>query len=350
MKRNHLIRALLALALAAALGPLGAQEGMPPALVKVATASVQSLAPFTLVPGTVTSRNDARLAAEVEGRLESVSDVGAAVKKGDLLASIEDTQLRLRHDELQAEVARAQARLEFLENEERRFSALAKSNLAAATQLDQTRSERDVARGDLAVANSRLAQNEYQLSRTELRAPFDGVVVERLKTRGERVSEGENIVRLVDQANLEIVARAPLDYYPFVRDGLRLDIHIGARRLQAQVRTVVALGGESTHQFELRLDLVDQQLPVGQTLRVAVPMDAIREVLAVPRDALVLRPEGVTIFVIDANNIAQQVSVSTGVGSGDQIEVLGAVSAGDRVVIRGNERLRPGQPVNISGS
>ena len=63
-----------------------------------------------------------------------------------------------------------------------------------------------------------------------------------------------------------------------------------------------------------------------------------------------LRPEGQSIFIVDANNQAQQVRVTTGVGSGEHIEVLGAVSPGDRVVIRGNERLQPGQAVNIMDS
>jgi hypothetical protein len=70
-------------------------------------------------------------------------------------------------------------------------------------------------------------------------------------------------------------------------------------------------------------------------------------VLTVPRDALVLRPEGQSVFVIDANNQAQQVQVTVGVGQGDRIEILGAVSPGDKVVIRGNERLQPGQAVSI---
>jgi hypothetical protein len=56
------------------------------------------------------------------------------------------------------------------------------------------------------------------------------------------------------------------------------------------------------------------------------------------------------VFIIDANNQAQQVTVTTGLGSGDQIEVLGAISPGDRVVIRGNERLQPGQTVGILDS
>lgn len=331
--------------------PVLAQEsGMPPALVRVAEASLQTLAPVTLVPGTVVSRDDARLAAEVDGRLVEVADVGTRVAAGDPVARIEDTRLSLRHEELIAQVERATARVEFLTREEQRFAQLAESNLAAATQLEQTRSDRDVARGELRVAESRLAQNEDQLDRTVLRAPFPGVVVERLMMPGERASDGDSVVRLVNQERLEVIARAPLAYYRFVAPGQRLAISALGLDAEGTVRTVVAVGDENTHQFELRLDLEPGQFPVGQTLRVAVPMDQVREVLAVPRDALVLRPEGITLFKVDANNVAQQIRVTTGVGAGDQIEVDGPIAPGDTVVIRGNERLQPGQPVTISGS
>ncbi len=327
-------------------GALVAQGGMP-ANVVIAVAEMQSIAPVTLVPGTVVSRNDANLAAEVEGRLEQVADVGTRVVTGDLIAEIEDTSLRLLNDQLKAEVTRAEARLRFLEAEEKRFAQLADSNLAAVAQLDETRSNRDVARSDLAVAKARLAQNSDLLDRTRMLAPFGGVVVERLMTPGERVTEGDEVVRLVDHDNLEVIARAPLEYYSFVKIGQLLDVRAGRIELLARVRTVVAVGDENTHQFELRLDLDGSPFPVGQTLRVAVPQDGQREVLAVPRDALVLRSDGQTVFVIDDNNTARRILVTTGIGAGDRIEVFGMISAGDRVVIRGNERLRPGQAVNV---
>lgn len=318
-----------------------------PALVKVAIASVKDMASVTMVPGTVVSRNDARLSAEVIGRLTLVADVGTKVIKGEPVAEIEDTRLQLQHTELQAQVARAEAKLRFLENEEKRFTQLAESNLAAATQLEQTRSDRDVARGDLAVARARLEQNQDQLARTRIAAPFDGIVVERLMTPGERVEEGSNVVRLVDQDNLEIIARAALEYFSFVEIGQLLDIRAGSKQAFAVVRTVVAVGDEHTHQFELRLDLEGNPFPVGQTLRISIPTSGSREVLTVPRDALVLRPEGQSVFVVDANNLAQRVSVTVGVGQGEHIEILGAVSPGDKVVIRGNERLQPGQAVDV---
>jgi len=318
-----------------------------PALVRVAVVSVRDIAPVTMVPGTVVSRNDARLSAEVPGRLTAVADVGTVVSSGEAVAEIEDTTLRLQHRELQAQVTRAEAKLRFLESEEKRFKQLAESNLAATTQLEQTRSDRDVARGDLAVARARLEQNADQMARTRILAPFDGIVVERLMTPGERVVEGGNVVRLVDQKNLEVIARAPLEYYGFVEVGQLLDLRTARQSASGVVRTVVAVGDENTHQFELRLDLEGKPFPVGQTLRISIPTSDSREVLTVPRDALVLRPEGQSVFVIDANDEAQQVSVTVGVGQGDYIEVLGTVSPGDRVVIRGNERLQPGQAVTV---
>ena len=106
------------------------------AKVRVGLAEMRSMQSTTLVPGTVVSRQAARLAAEVSGRLLTVLDVGSAVARGETVARIEDTMLRLRNDELVAEVARVRARLEFLRKEEARFVRLAENNLAAAAQLE----------------------------------------------------------------------------------------------------------------------------------------------------------------------------------------------------------------------
>jgi RND family efflux transporter MFP subunit len=300
-------------------------QGPPAAIVRVANASVQSIASETLVPGTVVSRNDARLAAEVTGRLLEVLDVGS----------------------LLAEVERVEARLKYLESEEARYVKLAESNLAAATKLDETRSNRDVSRGDLRVAKSRLAQLQDQLDRTMIRAPFGGIVVERLMMPGERVEMGRNVVRIVDQQHLEVIARAPLEYFYYVRPGHQLQLSTASMTAQGNVRTVVAVGSENTHLFELRLDIAANLFPVGQTLRVSVPTSDVRDALVVPRDALVLRPEGITVFVVDSDQKARQVPVTTGIGTGDRIEVSGDLQDGDTVVIRGNERLRGGMTVSI---
>jgi len=317
--------------------------------VEIDQARMTSMAPTMQVAGTVVSRDDAVLSAEVEGRLISIVDVGTRVETGDTIARIEDTGLQLRAEELAAEITRAEARLRFLEAELERFRRLAETNLAAASQIDQTRSERDIAASDLVVGRSRLSQIEDQLDRTRIAAPFSGMVVERLAQAGERIAVGMAVVRLVNPDNLEVVARAPLNYYRFVRAGDELAVNAGLDApLIAPVRTVVSIGGESQHVFELRLD-VSENLPVGQTVRVTVPTANVREVLAVPRDALVLRGDGIAVFIVDEDNMARRIRVTTGIGEGEWIEVQGPIQEGDRVVIRGNERLRAGQQVVIQG-
>jgi RND family efflux transporter MFP subunit len=343
------MKTVLAAGLVALAGLAQAQWGGA-SVVEIGEARVAAMSPTMQVAGTVVSRSDAFLSAEVEGRLVYVADVGSRVGEGDVIARIEDTNLRLRAQELAAEVARATARLNFLEADLVRFERLAETNLAALSQIEQTRSERDIAASDLAVVNSRLSQVEDQLERTEIRAPFPGVVAERVAQAGERVATGARVVRLVNPQSLEVVARAPLNYYRYVRPGDELAIVAGFEDVfQAPVRTVVSVGDEARHVFELRLDL-DSSLPVGQTVRVTIPTADVREVLAVPRDALVLRGDGIAVFIVDEENKARRIRVTTGIGEGEWIEVRGPIQAGDKVVIRGNERLRPGQEVSVRGS
>jgi multidrug efflux pump subunit AcrA (membrane-fusion protein) len=84
-------------------------------------------------------------------------------------------------------------------------------------------------------------------------------------------------------------------------------------------------------------------------VRIGVPTGPAREVIAVPRDALVLRRAGASVFRVVDKSTAERVEISTGIASGNLIEVIGDLKAGEKVVVRGGERLRPGMPVNIIG-
>lgn len=314
--------------------------------VEVDQAKLTTMAPTMQVAGTVVSRTDAYLSAEVEGRLIQVAEPGTRVAEGEVIAKIDDETLKLRAQEIRAEMARVNARLTFLEAELKRFQRLAETNLAAISQIEQTRADRDVAQSDLDVTASRLAQVETQLERTQIKAPFPGLVVERVAQAGERVGVGARVVRLYNPDDLEVVARAPLNYYRYVKPEDILGVSGRDQEIEATVRRVYSVGGEDSHVFELRLDL-ETSLAVGQTVRVTIPTADLRQVLAVPRDALVLRGDGITIFIVDEDNTARRIRVTTGIGAGDWIEVMGPIQAGDRVIVRGNERLRPGQEVSI---
>ena len=346
LKRFPLFVLICVLLMPAAL--LAQRGGEQAALVEVTALEQRNLAPMALVPGTVVSRDDVRVAAEVAGVVRQMPEVGDRFEQGEVMARVDDARLRLQRLEQAADVDRVEANLEYLNAELERFSQLENSAAVSKNQLDQIRSRARVAQNELAVAKAQLAQIDDELDRTRIKAPVDGVVVSRLVQVGERVSVGDAVVRLVNPDRLEVIARPPLDNYRHVQVGDDLILKVDDREIVSSVRTKVSLGDEQTHVFELRLDIPPDSLPSGKTLRVQVPTGGTNDVLAAPRDALVLRAGSSAIFVIDDSDQARRVDVTTGIASGDWIEVSGEnLMAGDRAVVRGNERLRDGQPVSI---
>ncbi|MFQ5468707.1 MAG: efflux RND transporter periplasmic adaptor subunit [Gammaproteobacteria bacterium] len=320
---------------------------MPPSPVRVETVLQKPMAPTIWVAGTVLSRHDARISAEITGRLDWIVEVGATVDKGEDIAHLDDTQLLLQREEFEADVVRSEARVNFLVQEVKRLLRLAKKNNAAQTLLDQTAADRDIARGDLASAKARLKQVQDRLARSKVKAPFSGSVVQRLMQAGEWADSGDELVHLVDAKTIEIQSMVPLASMPYLIRGEKIAIRSGGLPGIATIRSLVDVGDARSRLLDLRLDFTEQVLPVGQTVRVAVPTAALRTVTVVHRDALVLRRDGVAVFVVNDEGIAERVEVTTGIAQGRYIEVLGDIKPGDRVVTRGGERLRPGQKVQL---
>jgi RND family efflux transporter MFP subunit len=299
------------------------------------------------VPGTVISRNDSKVASEVTGRVTWIAEVGTVVAEGDPVARLDDTFFRLRKSEFTGQVERQRARLTYLEPEVERLKKLREQNNAAISRLDQTRSDLEVARGDTRVAEARLAQAGVRLARTTIRAPFAGVVTERMSNIGEMVNTGSEVVRLVDPSAIEIVARAPLRSAAFLKKDAVVQVSTNLRSEDSTVRTIVPFGDPRSHMFEMRLNVDPANWVVGESVQIAVPTAEAREVLAVPRDALVLRRNGASVFRVGNDQLVERVSILAGSGDGDMIEVSGDLKVGDKIVIRGAERLRPGQKVMV---
>jgi len=322
-------------------------QQMPPAPVNVAIVESKQMSPIAWVSGNVVSKNNAKLAAEVSGRLVSLVELGAHVDKGQVIAQLDDRTLRHELAEEQADVDNALAKLAFEQAEVKRQQALVAKNLISATELDETISNRNIAQANLAAAKARLAKTKQQLAFTQLKAPFEGIIVERLSSQGEYINAGTAIVRMVETANIEASLFAPLTAYRYLKDAKLLDVKSPLGVEQAPIKAIIPVADEQSHLMEVRLDMSAIDWPIGLNLKGAVPNGESKQVVAVPRDALVLRRNATTIFLIDNDNRAQQVSVTVGIGVGDLVEVIGEVKPGDKVVIRGAERLNSGQAVSI---
>lgn len=240
------------------------------------------------------------------------------------------------------------ARVTFLQSEKARLEQLSANNLPAKSQIERIRADLSVAESAEKIAEAQLGQARVSMYVTEMRAPFDGIVTEKLRSIGERHNVSDEVVRLVDPKSIEVVARAPFNTVNFITVDEVLDLQNDYRSDQGSVRTIVPFGNPQSHMFEVRLNVDPEVWTVGESVRLSMPTVTTREVLTVPRDALVLRREGAFVFRINAESKAGQVSIVTGLGSGSLIEVSGDINAGDRVVTRGAERLNPGAVVNIS--
>ena len=319
----------------------------PPALVVVVQAIKKSIAPTALYSATVISRDDANLAGEISGHLTWVAEVGDRFNKGDVVAKLDDVFIKQQVIEEQATIQSEQAKYNFHSKEVKRFEKLVTNNNIARNQLDQAISNKAVARSNIASAKARLAQAEERLRRTNILAPFDGVVSDRLLQNGEWAENGATILRLVSTQNLEIQTHIPASTLQFVTIGTPLTYIHGKSNGVGKVRALVPVGGDVSRLYELRVSIENHSLSAGNLLRVAIPTAHAREAVLIPRDALILRREGIYVFRINEQSIAERVNVETGVAEIDSIEVIGGVQPNDLVVTRGGENLQPGMTVTI---
>lgn len=341
--------AVLSVVLMSFAGPVAAQDGppeRPPAKVRTAGAVEREVAPTTLVPATVASRHDSRVAAEAAGRIVFVAEAGDSVAMGDPLARIDDAAAVLALRGAEARRIRSEVALRRQNQDVERWRSLSERGNAPESRYEEVLSQRDMAVQDLAEARVAEDSAQVDLDRTTVRAPYAGLVAERLIEVGEYSVPGREIARLVDMEELEARAQAPISAARFVAVGD--DILIADDRgeaLTATVRAIIPAGDPLTRTFELRVDLADAPWLVGSPVRVSVPNAAPRFSITAPRDAVVLRSNAVFVMVVDADNIAHRVDVRLGSGGDTWIEIDGDVAAGDRVIVRGAERLSDGQTV-----
>ena len=240
--------ALVLLATGAALG----QEGPPPAPVHVGYALEQDMAPYVWVPGTVVSRNVAPIATQVAGQLTWVAEVGDRLEKGQAVARIDDAslQLQLRNDE--ATIKSLEAQLTYLDQQLERLTRLTEQQVLPANDLEEAQSQHQAVEQELVQAKVGRERTLYELDRTRVKAPFSGEVVRRLQQPGSYSSVGEEVVFLVDTAQVEVQAQAPLSVAPHLSEGMGdagyvAPHHRGGRSALAHVRDQGGSGQRAFH-------------------------------------------------------------------------------------------------------
>ncbi len=346
--------------------PAAAQRG--PAAVGVETVDIRPFSETVPIFAEVVTARDGEVAARVSGSVASVDVIeGALVSEGQPIVRLDTELLEILKRRADAEVAVAraglsvaQARLETAQTAFERIVGLEGTAAFSGGRFDEAEGAFLAAEGQIAEAEARLAIAEaagaeagYNLERATVLAPFDGTVLDVLVNPGEYIQTGAPVLRLLDTSTLEVEASVPAQYADLMVPGLRVSARAetGAT-FEFELRALLPIETAATRTRPVRFAAPElaasRTTAVGQSITVMIPVGEATDLLTVPKDALVQARGGWSVFVVE-DGAAQPRGVQVGLAVEDRFEVTSGLVEGDVVVVRGNERLRPGQEVAPMG-
>lgn len=348
--------AALAVSLCLLAGAAGAQKDVPRLRVVDVVASAEP-GQITLT-GNVTAERDAQLSPRLDGLVaEVLVDAGDRVSAGDVLLRQDDTLAGLALQ--RAEAARSEARTQLEEAERLRDEqeVLARDGRIPASSYKSQQAEARLAEAALQRLDAEVAEVRERLRRHELLAPFDGVVSRRRVDPGEWLGTGTAALDLIAIDRVRIDVQVPQRYIATLEVGSPAEVRLDAmpeQTLEGRVQALVPVSDPGARTFLVRV-LADQSsasiLP-GLSAQVTLRTAAAREQLRIPRDAIMRFPDDTAVAWVvgvsdDGERIARRRPLTLGATLGDEVVVREGLSAGEQVVVRGNERLRDGQRVEV---
>jgi len=347
----------MALSLAAS-APCVLAAGPSPVPVIVAEPREAPLVEQLRLTGTVTTDHSAELSPRVDGLVSRLYvDAGDVVRKGQVLLEVDAEMARLALSRAQASAAEAavqDAEARRLVEEARRLVA---ERHLPATELARREAAAQLASAALATARAAEKEQEEIVRRHRLPAPFAGIIARRMASLGEWVEPGTPVFELVATDRVRLDLQAPQESFARIPTGAVVRVRSALdpeRVLPGRISARVPVGGGSARTLLVRVvveDAAGSLLP-GTSATAEIDLPQPGSALLVPRDALLRYPDGsYTVFVVEDSGgtpTAVEKKVRLGRG-GDPVEVLEGIAPGERVVVRGNETLRHGQPVRIGG-
>ncbi|MGA6992902.1 MAG: efflux RND transporter periplasmic adaptor subunit [Candidatus Deferrimicrobiaceae bacterium] len=337
----------------AAVAPAGAQDqgkgGPPPALVTVSEIREGMIDPQAEFVGTVFYPEVSDVSSEVTGGIVEVRiEEGRRVRKGDVLVRLDAEILektlastRASHEQVLVDLTKARMDFRRIENlyrqeavaeqlyDENRFRVMSLEKKADSLQADRERLQ-------------------AELRKKTVRAPFDGVTVKKMVDLGEWVSPGDKVATIARDDRVDVIVEVPGEIVGYMTPGTTLPVKAGGAETTGKVVAVIPRGDISTRTFPVKIRVRNRfSLIEGMEARVTVPTGKKRKALLVPRDALVTAMGQTVVFtVVDGRAKMVPVTVSRYVGKEVAVRTNG-LKAGMEVLVKGNERVRDGQPVTL---
>jgi RND family efflux transporter MFP subunit len=339
-----------------------AQGGPPPQRVRFGEVRQEPVAQMRQVTGELRAARRSMVAAEVPGRVvEQVVDEGDTVKAGDVLARLDTTLAEIDVRRLEAErdahQARVQERQAMVSQEQRdleRLQDAVRSGGVNASEVEDAQIALSAAKAivaqasaDLASAEAALSWAREQIDKMTVRAPFSGRIVAKGSELGQWVGEGDMVVELVELDVIDAWIDVPERFIGALSSSVTVEIAALSESLTSESIVIIDAGDPLARTFPVRIRLQNDSgnLRPAMSVVASIPTGVGAVATTVPKDA-VLRDDAGTFVYFDAGGVAAPMRVARRWAFGDRVVVDAArLAPGMRLVIEGNERIFPGQPL-----
>ncbi len=335
-------------------GPGWAQEKKkrPPAPVQVEKAAMKMVSKQLSIVGTVRANSQSIVAAEVSGLVAVFSiKEGDRVKKDDVLARLKYHALELELNGQKAEKLRIRANFENAEKELERVKVLKARKSVAEKKYDNALYGHRALLHELDRAQAQIDALAYRITQKQVKAPFSGFIATEHTQVGQWLQPGSPVVTMVDISKVKVTVDVPERYISELVPKDAVDVvikSVSGSRLSGRIDAILPQGNAVSRTFPVKiiLDNPGFKIKSGMEAVATFNLASKQNALVVPKDAVVTAGENKLVYKVE-NKKASPVPVTVmGYYKGGAV-VKGPLKTGDVVVVRGNERLRPGQPVAV---
>ena len=306
------------------------------------------------IMGSVQPERRADLQAEVSAVvLKVLKENGDTVRRGDLLVSLDDTAIRDTLIAAEAAEHAAQHALEQGERQFQRMSTLRQTGVVTVEQLEDAETKRNTEQSDLEAARTRVVSARQQLDRTQVRAPFDGIVSERKVSAGDTAQLGKELLKVIDPHSLRFEGLVSADSIGEVKVGQRVMFRVHGfadREFLGTITRINPAANATTRQVEVLVSFSDQaQRPEVSGLYAEGRIETrSTTALTIPATALVRDGDRTYAWRL-RNGVLHKVSINLGEldPRSGQFALAGGLAEGDQLLRYPTSTLRDGQAVEL---
>jgi RND family efflux transporter MFP subunit len=320
---------LVALGLSAA----GSGWAAEPEVVPVALAELPRI--FRL-DGVAEAVNRSTVSAQTSGRVTEVNfDVDDYVRQGDVIVVLEDSEQQSQVRQAEANLRAASAARQDADNEYARIRGVFEKQAVSKADMDKATAARNQARANQQAAEAALAQARQQLEYTRIRAPYNGIVTERLIEVGEVAQPGRQLMSGLSLDSMRVAVDVPQNLVASIRVQKKAQALIGDRWVPAEEVTVFPVADPRSDTFEVRLRLPDGLDDVFPGMYVKVGFVAgSQQQLVIPLASVVMRSEVVAVYVVDDQGRVHFRHIRLGSPAGPQhVSVLSGLEEGEQIAV-----------------